>query len=304
MSNKKGLIGTIIILVAFFLVIGFILVNVGPAAAKLGKGAEQFAVAHGILPEEYYNITPLNDWKGHLEFYVTDPYSNFETGFQFPSFEGYGVSDNKIPTQVTNVISHSDLYVAVVADNCSDTAYLDSLYKLNFVNHTYVGFFPTDSAFNQVSVASCSGTEGDYWTAIRNATYSLPAGGGIYKVLLIISDGLANPDDEAITDALQGLHRNDLNAVYILTSNPKNCQNAANVLNLTNAMLAELHTKFKGCFNKTLTDTIISDTIGGDVKTIKLDYTPRGDIGKHNVTVKVTKRPYSGRYTFINVNYG
>ena len=306
MSNKKGFIGkVIIILIVLFFLFAFISSTVIPTIKALPATAERQLIKVGILPAAYYNITPLSDSrKGHLEFYVTDPYGNFETGFQFPSMEGYLVSDNKVPTIVDSVKSYSSIYVAVVADSCSDTAYMDSLNGLNF-NNTYVGFFPADSDFKQVSIATCSATGGNYWTAIRNATYSLTAGSENYKALLIVSDGLANPDDaNVITDAAQGLLRNDLNAIYILTSNTANCNNDTNVLNITSATIAGARTKFKGCFNKTLTDTIISNTIGGEVKTIKVDYKPIGDIGRHNVTVKVTKRPYSGRYTFLNINYG
>jgi hypothetical protein len=318
MSSKKGIgiVGVIVLLIVLFFILAFIKGTIIPGIQKLPETGKQQLVKVGILPEDYYKLSfgcvGCSQTRGHVEFTVEDPETNMFTT-DFDKTTGYQVSEGAvgsiaIPTLVENLQSYPSLHVALISDSdkvavdCATA--LSAIKQMNF-NNTYVSSFPTDveQPFVHVdSVAACSGTTGLYWTAIQNATNALPTG-DTYKAVIIITNGTDATDQALVEDATTGLFRSDINAIYIVTSEA-NCEVNPD-LKTTDQIMIAARTKTKGCIHSDPTNiAAMVDTIAADVATIKLTYKPiaKVDNMNHIITVKATKRPYSG-HNNITIKY-
>ncbi len=305
MSNKKGLglVGIIIIIIVGLILLAFITTTVIPAVKSVPAVAEKQLIKVGILPEQYYVINFVDWSRGRLDFQVTEPapLNNYVTDFN--PITGYKISEDGIPTIVSSVHSYPSINVAIVADDAAACQTTLSEIKTIRLNNTFVGAFPTtaDPAFVKTSDLTCIGANGDYWGAIKNATYALP-GGDSYKVLLIVSEGActtcSNQDQTVLREATAGLMRNDINNRFIITEDG-NC-NKNDVLKSTNDIIST--DTINNCYKTDQLPDLIK-TIEDGASIIELNYKPFSTFGKHTVSVTATKRPYSGKGN-VTFSYG
>ena len=189
---------------------------------------------------------------------------------------------------------------------------------------TQIGTFP-ENGFEYFKNAVCIDSRGDYWSAVQEATQALPAGKGDYNVLLIISNGdcatckdpASEEGKETLKEAALGLIRDDIQAIWVITDNVYSCStvdalnqtsgalgiNKTNLKEIPTPKLAKFYTsedgtRYCGSFSEGFIQTYLVDKITREVSTINLQYSPIGIAGegiKHTITVKATKRPYSGK---------
>jgi hypothetical protein len=307
MKSKKGLVGFIILLILLVIFIALISSTALPLFQKTKETAvSQYYSIQGITEEDRYAVTPISATKGYMQFFVTDKETGqIVTDFSpYGAFEGYSVTeDGGLPVTISNVISYPRLNVAIVADPALKTKcgeILNSIRALGFDN-TYVMFPGSELIKLDSSVTSCTDTGGDYWTAIKETTYSLPAQSGNYNAILLVTDGLCSQNCDSIAnaqlieEATQGLLRNDLDP-YIFTTNG-NCEKT-NALRTTATIVGETN-----CINIADAGSVLGNLIK-KLRVITIQYEPKKTFGYHNITVKVTKKPYMGRSDAWKVDYG
>lgn len=313
---KKGFVGIIIAIIVLVLILSVIGVTLMPVSQKVSRTAKQLVLGYNTSTENYYTIPYLTASKGYLEFKVFDPNGYIITDFD--SLTGYIITEDGWPRVPQSVTAFQNLAIAAVIDpgfgtDCS--LIKDEIENIKF-NNTFMGFFPGGELANIANITGCQDTGGDYWTAIQNATATLPSGKNDYNVLLIISKGTCTSancnDSDVIGEATSGLQHEDINSVWILTDKQDNCRDNG-VLNATNTILgvnltgpqyiSEDGEKLCAEFQPT-TVTNLVDALETNVATIKLHYTPIAKSGSHNISLIVSKRPYAGHAENQVVDYG
>ena len=297
MSKRgMGLVGILVLLILLVIVLSWIFGTAIPAAKKLPETGQNLLIQAELVPAEYYVIYDLNGVRGRVSFNVWDKNQNsFVTDFH--PITGYKISEDGIPLAVRDVTAFHNLYIALVVHpdlrpQCKNL--LGAVRGMKFSN-TYVGFSTAGKIEfkNKKDIADdCVAMSENYWSSVATAAKGLPSDAQSFNVLMIISDGCTqncgSPED--VSEATQGLMREDINYVYRLTQDANNCNNQNNALNIIKSIVKE----GKGVC--TVPDSRnIATTLESTVKKIIVSYLPKkGFIDKHKIRVKVTKQNLAG----------
>lgn len=317
MKRGIGIVGIIIAIVVLVLLLSLAGTVLAPEVQKVSSTAKQLVLGYNKTTENYYTIPYLTASKGYLEFEVFDPNNYIITDFR-PLFGEYIITEDGIPRPAQDVAAFQSLTIAAVIDPGFGTdcrIVKDEIEGIKF-NNTLIGFFPAGGFTNIINITDCQDTGGDYWTAIQNATASLPSEKNNYNMLLVISKGTCTSANCSVPDVIEqatsGLQRSDINSAWILTDKLNNCKDNE-ILNATNAILgvnltgaqyiSEDGKKLCTDFLPTTTTNLV-EALKHNVATIKMHYTPIAKNGTHTIKLTVIKRPYAGSAENPGADYG